>query len=970
MPTFIIGAFVVGGAAAGAAAIAGTAVFAAFQTAFITSLVIGAFARATQKKPKQPGNAVVQSDSPVTIRQAASPWQVAVGNTRVGGVLTFRYISPDRRFWHMVITLACHPCQAVDEVWFNDEKLSLDASGNLLGRFAKSGPVVFSTHFATVPGSPYQVTVPGSVVGVSAVYISGSGIRREVHDSSPNAPQTIYQYSRAGSTFTFHSGWSGKGVEIRYYDAALSTGSYGRVQISTGNEGSAQPFPDLVAESNGNWTNGHLQYGHTKLYVRLEANPEVWPTGVPNVTAVVRGSKIYDPRTGNTAYSSNAALWVSHYLTESTWGYGVGASYASEIDETDLISAANSSDDTVSIVLGGTEPRYQVNGSFLVSEQPKTILERLLAASGGTLVDQGDKWRVNVAVYSVPTVTLTETHLAGAGTINPHVPISDDANGAKGIYTAPNSKWQPEDFPAYAPATYLSADNNERRWKDMDLSPFVTSASQAQRLAKIDLLRTRSALTEAQAFKLYAWRAVPGRTVARTDTQLGWSAKAFEVLDSELAVQVDAEGAPTLVVQLTLKETAAAIYDWSTAEEVLDTIAPNTGLPDPSVVPPLGAPTVSESLYLTSGSAGVKSKATVSWMPNSDQYVVNGGKYQVEYKLSSSPTWLLGDLLQTTITSVDVFDLAVGTYDFRVRAYNGIGVSSVSTTTTKELVGLIAPPSNISNFTVQSYAGMAKFTWSKLSSNGFDLAVLQQGRVLIRWSPKIAGASWDFGSLVNPDGYPGDGAQPAIGPLMTGTYMAKAWNGRNFSVTEATFVVTEALITGLTTMATVTESPTYAGAKSNVAAVGGGIQLDGTTLIDAMLTNIDTWASIDSLGGVLGSGSYNFGTKLDLGSKTPSRLFSTIDSVAFSTDDLIDSRTDPIDTWGLVDGVVIEDAEIQLWVRHTDDDPNGAPSWSAWEPLGLVADYNFRGFDFRLDFATGQATHNRTVTTLSVAAKH
>src|SRR4051812_31939050 len=228
---------------------------------------------------------------------------------RVGGVLTFRYISADRPFWHMVITLACHPCQAVDQIWFNDGKLALDSSGNVLGRFAKSGPVVVSTHNATVPGSPFQVTVPGTVVGVASMRIFVDRFARVMFDSTPNAPQTVFQYTRSGSTFTFHSGAAGKSVEIKYYDAALSTGSYGRVKISLGDEAAGvQPFPDLVAESNGNWTASHLQYGHTKVYVRLEASSDAFPSGVPNVTVVMRGAKLYDPRTGLTAYSNNAAL--------------------------------------------------------------------------------------------------------------------------------------------------------------------------------------------------------------------------------------------------------------------------------------------------------------------------------------------------------------------------------------------------------------------------------------------------------------------------------------------------------------------------------------------------------------------------------------------------------------------------------------------------------------------------------------
>jgi hypothetical protein len=155
-----------------------------------------------------------------------------------------------------------------------------------------------------------------------------------------------------------------------------------------------------------------------------------------------------------------------------------------------------------------------------------------------------------------------------------------------------------------------------------------------------------------------------------------------------------------------------------------------------------------------------------------------------------------------------------------------------------------------------------------------------------------------------------------------------------------------------------------------VANVGAAIQLDGTTLIDSMAALIDSWGAIDSLGGVQATGSYAFASKLDLGSVQPARLVGTIDSTAFDVDDLIDSRLNPIDSWGPMDGVVVEDADVQLMVRSTNDDPNAAPTWGPWHALGQVGDYNNRGFDFRLDFATANSTHNRAVSTLSVAAKH
>jgi hypothetical protein len=242
------------------------------------------------------------------------------------------------------------------------------------------------------------------------------------------------------------------------------------------------------------------------------------------------------------------------------------------------------------------------------------------------------------------------------------------------------------------------------------------------------------------------------------------------------------------------------------------------------------------------------------------------------------------------------------------------------------------------------------------------------GRIFVRWSPKTSGAAWDNGSLVNPDGYPGD-TSIGFGPLLTGTYMAKLWNGGNFSVTEATFVVTEALITGLTTLATVTESPAFTGAKSNVAAVDGGIQLDGTTLIDSMLTNIDTWGAIDSLGGV----------RARAATASPASWISARSrrrgSSRRSTRSAFDRRPDRQphrQHRRLGPGRRRPDRGRRgaALVRHTDDDPAGAPPGAPGSALGHVADYNFRGFEFRLDFATGSPTHNRQVSALSVTAKH
>jgi hypothetical protein len=64
-----------------------------------------------------------------------------------------------------------------------------------------------------------------------------------------------------------------------------------------------------------------------------------------------------------------------------------------------------------------------------------------------------------------------------------------------------------------------------------------------------------------------------------------------------------------------------------------------------------------------------------------------------------------------------VDDIAPGLYDWRVGVQHHRREERYSPTTTQEIVGLTAPPSNVANFAVQSYAGQAKFTWDKPSSN-------------------------------------------------------------------------------------------------------------------------------------------------------------------------------------------------------------------------------------------------------------
>ena len=106
------------------------------------------------------------------------------------------------------------------------------------------------------------------------------------------------------------------------------------------------------------WSDNHLGQGVASIYLNLRYNQEKFPSGVPNVTAVIKGIKVHDPRNvlypnDTIAYSSNPALCVLDYLKSTT--YGIGAE-DTEIDLNSFIVAANYCDQLLSSSLIDAPP--------------------------------------------------------------------------------------------------------------------------------------------------------------------------------------------------------------------------------------------------------------------------------------------------------------------------------------------------------------------------------------------------------------------------------------------------------------------------------------------------------------------------------------------------------------------------------------------------------------------------------------
>ena len=129
---------------------------------------------------------------------------------------------------------------------------------------------------------------------------------------------------------------------------------------------------DLFSEDS-NWTSNHRLRGIAYMYVRLQFSNDIFPNGIPNISTVIKGKKVYDPRTSTTSYSANSALCVRDYLMNTRFGL---SATASEVNDTIFTSCANTCDETVSITNpSGTEKRFTMNGTFRLDKSPKSILE-------------------------------------------------------------------------------------------------------------------------------------------------------------------------------------------------------------------------------------------------------------------------------------------------------------------------------------------------------------------------------------------------------------------------------------------------------------------------------------------------------------------------------------------------------------------------------------------------------------------
>jgi hypothetical protein len=582
----------------------------------------------------------------ITTRQAAANRQIIYGQQRVGGVTIFKSTTGSHKDQlNYVIVIAGHVCDSLVNLYLD-------------GR---------AVHWAG---------------GVGNVTRNGVNFGGAADGNSYTGPNGV-QYNFGGSVY----------AEAKFGDQ-LEGDVIGGL---TAND------PTWAADANGNspWV-----AGCTYIYLKVENNPSLFP-GEPEVRITVNGKNdIWDPRTQTSGFTTNWALIAADIISDTQFGLGDNT-----VNQLNLIAAANVCDEQVEFVGagGGTEARYTCNYHFDTGTAPGDALAAIMPGAAGGYSLIGGEHYLWPAYWQGPSFTFGESDLTATFQWKPYRSVPDLINCVNGTYIAPTFPYniagdeydrngfyngqaqdnfafgfQPTNFPQYAqdelhgyPSDeWLTADGGHQHPLELSLQS-VLSVGQAQRLAKIALMRNRFQGVGTLEMRLAAYQMQPKNVFDFNFPYLGWSNKVLEVSGASLSVTEDQDsGAQSIRASFNVNETDPSIYEWSTIEELTVYAVPAL----PSQTPLTPAPPT--NMALTSGpdtaivqpDGSLESVIRVTFDTPLDNLTV---QIQVQYQQVGASTWLSAPAIDISLNVGLISGVIAGeTYNVQIRSTRATGVSS------------------------------------------------------------------------------------------------------------------------------------------------------------------------------------------------------------------------------------------------------------------------------------------------------
>ena len=738
--------------------------------------------------------------------------------------------------------------------------------------------------------------------------------------------------------------------EIYINDEALTGSAYAPYVTVDKKLGTDSQTASTVLTAAPSWSSTDTLSGIAYLGIRLTFNQDVF-SSIPNINAIVNGRKVYDPRTATTALSSNPALCLRDYLTDTRYGKGLDTSL---IDDTSISSAANACDTDVTNYDGSGETvkRFSCNAVINTDRKIFDNVKILLTGMQGMMPYQNGTYRLVIEDDYASTFDFDTDNIISGFKIQGSTK-DRKYNRVTAKFVNPDANWQadaviwPEpDSSDYT--TFLTEDNNKPLETEIDLN-CTTNYYQARNIAKTLCLASRKAgLQISFVATPDALKCSVGDIVTVTHPTPAWSSKEFRIV--ALSINYDA------TVNVSLAEHNATVYPWVSDKEEPASFASN--LPDPLTV---DAPvlTVSDEVRVHNEEAISFLIANVS---STDEFTE---RFEVQSRLEGETNFVtMGQAGGGQFEQVNIEDGRI--YTVRARAINSLGVRSAWTTIDHQVVGKTAPPSDVTGLTGNLIGNQYFLSW-----NAVPDADLSHYRV--RFAAEDASPTYQNANpLVDKVSRP---ATSVFVPARNGTYFVKAIDKLGLASENPATVVLSSNIDELdnfTGIQTINEHPDFNGTVDDVVEndAEDRLVLDTAVLFDAVTGDFDDALGLFDAGSgnVDAEGFYYFGNDVDLGATYLVRATAIVKSVRVDYVNLFDSSEGLFDDrQGTFDGDVnaFDDVGVEVQARFTTDDPAGTPTWSDWQTF-QVSDFKARGLEFRCRMTTTDDQATPAVSFLSV----
>lgn len=409
--------------------------------------------------------------------------------------------------------------------------------------------------------------------------------------------------------------------------------------------------PELKSAGWDTYAKNHHLSGLACSYIRLEWSiSENAPfTGVPDISAIIKGRKVKNLNTGVVEYSENPAYCTADYLTNPVFGKNLSEA---EYDLEAFKAAGLIAQTPVPVYQGATQtkPLFTCNLTIDTSASLLDNVELLGKSMRALMPIVNGKLTLIIEQDEPPTpIGLNEKDFLGkvkydAGGkdkrynrviveyIDKDVKYSDQ----DAIYPEPKSELESQ---------WIAEDNGvllEYRFKVSSCNNYY----EARQMARIIAMISRESLNFTVQVAPIALRYTVGDIIPISHAKLGWQKKPFRLIKSVML--------PDGTFNLTLREHQPYIYNWLSGD--VRPPIPDTILPDPRSV---NAPTNLASSELNDG------QIKISWQSEYSHFELHIYKNGVNILTTSTP------VPEYIIASLDA-----GDYEIDVRAASKIGFRS------------------------------------------------------------------------------------------------------------------------------------------------------------------------------------------------------------------------------------------------------------------------------------------------------